>query len=284
VAKKCRPKAIRSRKRKSFNNNKPASPSVRTPGLPPAVPQTPELTDLDAERAMSLLKARYPDVGGLQCIFLGECCQGVSLPKFKPAEVDQRFVQLINAGDHWVVVTNRFGELNEVYLYTSMYGPISKSTILQTTSFMRGYPYSAADNDNVTFVVREFQQQTVKTRLCGFHAVAASFAICADIDPSGIFWDENQLAGTVRDQLNNGSVDVIYGDCAFDPRNHRRPQIRKKLHCICQQPIGKAEMIAWDQCRNWYHASVPKVVVVYFEGHETRKSTLYVFCHVRHGE
>jgi hypothetical protein len=72
--------------------------------------EIPELGDLDIDQLQTMLRMHFPDVGGLQSVVLGQCMLNVSLPKFSPVESCKRFVQILNVGDHWVSITNRFSD------------------------------------------------------------------------------------------------------------------------------------------------------------------------------
>ena len=112
------------------------------------------------------------------------------MPRFQPA-LAKRFVQVIHEYDHWICATNVFGETShDVYIYDSLYYKVNRSTIVQITSLLRGED----EPDVITFHLRQHQQQTPGTRLCGYYAVATLFSCCLGVDPSGMVFDEGLMA------------------------------------------------------------------------------------------
>ena len=64
------------------------------------------------------------DVDAMQATELGDSIVGKSMPRFKPVS---KFVQILNVGDHWITVTNFFGETTQdVYVYEPL--PVSVIT------------------------------------------------------------------------------------------------------------------------------------------------------------
>lgn len=92
---------------------------------------TPQLDSNDMDTLMSILKRDFPGIAGLQPSVLGSNILGSSVPLFKP-EVE-RFVQLINVGDHWICATNMFtASLHEIFVYDSQHhGNINKQAQVQ---------------------------------------------------------------------------------------------------------------------------------------------------------
>jgi hypothetical protein len=150
-------------------------------------------------------------------------------------------------------VTNSFSrQSNEIYVYDSTNCAVTHSLILQTSSLLRNHS-SATKDDSITFSLRNCCQQTSKTRLCGFYAVAFAIAVCNGIDPTGVIYDERLLVSEVRSRLDTGSVHVIPGVQSSLRNSHCQTVRRRKLYCKCHQASGAINMIQCDECHNWYH-------------------------------
>jgi hypothetical protein len=218
------------------------------------VAEQPELNDVQVDTVLASLRANFPEVEGLQSVVLGQCVRGISLPKFRPVNTKKKFVQIINVGDHWITLSNVFTtSVNAVYLYNSAYNCINDSAVLQTTSLLRNSDYDEDKGDVITYSIRECCQQSDKTRLCGYYAIAFAISLCNGVDPSGLFYDEQQLIQTVNERLTTHSVDLIPGVESVVQRNYRRPVTVKKLHCLCHSAMGNGSMVQCDNCDNWFH-------------------------------
>lgn len=212
-----------------------------------------ELDDIQIDAISNSLKSNHSDIDGLQSVVLGQCVKGVSMPKFSTVDSSKKFLQILNTGDHWVCITNRFSEsTHDVFVYNSLYGPVSDSLVIQTSSILRSYPDSA--DDSIRFHIRECCQQTNKTRLCGFYAAAFALAVSNNVDPTGTFYDENTLPQQVLQRISSGNVDTIEGLQAPRQRN-MSTVVRKKLYCVCHKPAAGRNMIQCDRCDNWLHAT-----------------------------
>jgi hypothetical protein len=209
-----------------------------------------ELSSDDVDEAMRMLRALKGDgIGGLQDSILGVCKRSVSLPKFSPC-VNERFVQIFNTGDHWVCATNTFSDAaSKVYVYDSLYTKISQSLVVQVSSLLR----CDDDPDEIEFYVRDFQQQRMGTRLCGYYAVAACVACVLGDDPTGMIYDENMLQPYYEDLIGNGNVQLFPGTRSTT-RKPLNVHPQQKLHCLCQRTSAASrEMIQCSNCLYWFH-------------------------------
>ena len=79
------------------------------------VPDVRLRNELDSEHkyeAMLLINERLSsflgnDVDAMRATELGDSRVGKTMPRFQPVS---KFVQILNVGDHWITVTNIFGE------------------------------------------------------------------------------------------------------------------------------------------------------------------------------
>jgi len=100
------------------------------PSRPVALPYD-ELSDVDIGMAMDKLhKQFHKNTGGLQYPGLGQFLACKSAPRFRMSPLP--FVQIINVGDHWICVSNVFGQtLRDVYIYDSIYSCVDKTRVVQ---------------------------------------------------------------------------------------------------------------------------------------------------------
>ena len=138
---------------------------------------TPELSSDDLDRLLLILLTTYSNVAGLEPLGLGQCIKGRSFPQFSQMKSSNRFVQILNVGDHWFD-EHIHDNLKEVFVYNSMASPVGvlDYIALLSTSLLRRYDDESA---TITFCVRQFQQQTEQTRLCGYYAAAAAVVLHA---------------------------------------------------------------------------------------------------------
>ena len=91
------------------------------------------------DQAISILQLQFgTDFGGLFANGYGQYVPKKSMPKFM-AVGDQRFIQIVNVGDHWVCVANILtANTHTVFVYDSSYRKINYSLQVQFSLLMRG--------------------------------------------------------------------------------------------------------------------------------------------------
>ena len=67
-----------------------------------------ELTDEHIDQLLVYLRNTFPHVRGLQSPLVGQSVANKSMPRFVPLSGSNKFVQIVNTGDHWVCATNIF--------------------------------------------------------------------------------------------------------------------------------------------------------------------------------
>ena len=121
--------------------------------------------------------------------------------------------------------------------------------VLQVSSLLRGIE----SPDKVKYCIRNVQQQSHNTRLCGYYAVAAALAACKGEDVTGCIYDEVVLYTEVQERLSRGTVEPITDIAAAkDCVKNVIVQTRSKVHCSCQR-AAKGKMIQCSGCMTWYH-------------------------------
>jgi len=207
-----------------------------------------ELDDSDIARATELLGRKFGKLyAGLQHTGMGLYRHGMSMPRFFPSYSTKRFVQILNVGDHWICVSNVFGRTtHDVYVYDSLYSTVNKQTVVQVTALLR----SEEEPDEIVFHVRNFNQQSRGSRICGFYAVAAAFACCLLEDPTCFIYDEELLQEDFEKHLRSDKVTIFAGikTEGIDEQTFSF----SKLHCLCQER-STTDMIQCMKCQNRYH-------------------------------
>ena len=223
-----------------------------TPASTTANVQMKELGDGDIMTAMDQLRAAYPDVDGLQHPGLGVCVAGHSMPRFKP--VVRPFVQVLNIGDHWITATNMLTRNNcLIYWFDSLHGRnISPSTAMQLSSLLR-----RQTNDYIQLIHRACPLQYTWSRLCGYYALAAAYAVCSGSDPTGREYDAQTMVDVIDRNIQTGRVDQV-PSATQGPAKTRMRQRIPKLHCNCHQPSA-GKMIQCTNCTNWFHVDCVSV-------------------------
>jgi len=215
--------------------------------------QAAELGGDEVNEAMSLLQQHFGDVLQIQCSGMGAYTPRKSMPRFNPCS-GRPFVQILNVGDHWICVSNKFGwNTHDVFVFDSLYSAVSQQTITQVTSLLR----DDDETDEIVMHVRDFKQQSQGTRICGFYAVAAAFACCLNRDPTGMVYDETLLPEHFRRCISRSEV-ALFPGIATDSLNGTISTVSKN-HCFCQHPTSGEIMLKCTTCHNRYHQSCVQV-------------------------
>ena len=171
------------------------------------------------------------------------------MPKFSPAD-GNRFVQIVNDGDHWMCVTNIFGTTtHEIHVFDSLQRKrLSNNALVQVSAILRNDECS----HSIQVHLRKFARQRARSRACGLYATAAAFSCCNGVDPSGTDFDVNEMQREISTRILERSPDIITGykrweaaDIAFYTTD--------KVFCICHRRRGRGKMIQCTWCEHWFH-------------------------------
>ena len=218
-----------------------------------------QLTELDSGHMYDALlvlnnnrlKFLGNQVANMQATELGDYRPGLSMPRFQRI-IDERFVQILNVGDHWITVSNVFGETtHDVFVYDSVYRRVNQSTIAQVTSLLRD-----EDRQDIVLHIRKFDMQTNASRHCGFYAVASAYCCWQYIDPTNFLFDETCMASHLHSCISNNEVKAFPSIEVADDGEGDEVVVRvKKVYCLCQNANERrsSKMIQCSVCRNWYH-------------------------------
>ena len=233
-----------------------SSLSSSPPTVTMKVPE--ELDDLGIQMFQDLLKKHHPDIAGLEYVGFGQflknqvptfsCCNGIP------------FVQILNVSDHWVCVTNVFGtSSHDIYVFDSLQRlTLPDSAIAQISAVLR---YDT-QSEMLTLHIRKFVRQPARNRSCGLYASAAAFACCNKEDPTGFFYDLDEIRSAMSERvLNDG--------CASIPGTRRWPvgdihvYEKRKVYCSCHKPCrAQHRMVQCSHCDHWFHIKCVKNVPV----------------------
>ena len=218
-----------------------------------------ELSNDDLDELLLLLQTVNSDVAGLQPPGLGTCFQGKSLPQFSYARPDKIFVQIVNTGDHWICLTNKFSRtVNEVFVFDSMASgtTVTDQLAVFATSLLSRYD----DNTSyVSFRVRYFQQQTslTLTRLCGFYVAAVAIACCngTGVQQGGYAARNSPANSSCRQRISAQLTPVQPILFVAQSVTNRDLFVKRKpkLYCLCHGPDNGTNMTECTFCGNWYH-------------------------------
>ena len=134
--------------------------------------------------------------------------------------------QVLNVGDHWITVTNKFSaDPNVVYMYDSLHGRVlATNTVVQLTSLLRQH----VESDHIC------ARQRHLSRLCGYFTLAAAYAVCSGEDPTGRKDDSSAMVSFIDMNLLTDSVDVVPHLPDVRVRNLDTIVVDKR-HCLCHQ-------------------------------------------------
>jgi hypothetical protein len=100
--------------------------------------------------------------------------------------------------------------------------------------------------------MRKFARQPVPSRACGLYAVAAAFACCNGVDPSGVDYKVDSMRRDIATRLLDQSPENISGRQRW-PAGDISTVYCKKVYCICHRKKRTRQMIQCTQCEHWFH-------------------------------
>ena len=115
--------------------------------------------------------------------------------------------QVLNIGDHWITVTNKFSaDPNVVYMYDSLHGRVlATNTVVQLTSLQRQH----VESDRICVVWPIYALQRHLSRLCGYFTLAAAYAVCSGEDPTRRKDNSSAMVSFIDTNLLTDSVHVV---------------------------------------------------------------------------
>ena len=142
----------------------------------------------------------------------------------------RRFAQILNVGDHWILVTNAFtSDLNLIYIDDSLYHTINDSERVQISVLLRRNP------DEIVLHLRTFPHQDVDARTCGYFACVALFLTVNSVEPSYLIDDIVKIKELYFNVLNNYDVNINeYINTNISIKTIKSETLKKTI-CFCNK-------------------------------------------------
>jgi hypothetical protein len=202
---------------------------------------------------MLRLHPRSVKLGGLQDL--------IPAVKYGFKEDDrEHFVQIINVrGNHWITLSNIKASENEVRIYDSLVNlnrkgkEISSPINVEQCTCKLARPALRYINMLVTNV-----QQQKGGSACGLFAIANTTALCFEMDPLTLRWNQDSLGPSFMRLFVDRDFDLFLTSTS----KKKDVPIRKFLfewvcwiHCHCALPDDGELMGRCKKCKRWFHSS-----------------------------
>ena len=202
------------------------------------------LHDTEIQAGQVMLKKQFPFVDGLHC------------PSIKGVLVipaSSEFIQILNAGRHWVCMSTIGCSAGTVQVFDNLYNRPNDVLI------DHGCRMLLSPQDAVTFFNVKVQKQ-IGGSDCGLFALAFATDLCFGLDPHNQKYKQNETHQHFIRCLESGKITPF-------PKTDRRVQTHLsynktaiKIFCLCRLPNDKKEYVECFSCKGWYHpecASIP---------------------------
>jgi hypothetical protein len=193
--------------------------------------------------AQTILKKQFQGRNGLQSTNALE--QG---KKWNSTAKD--FVQIMSDGTHWVCVSNRRCGPSQVEIYDSLYrGEPSSTVMTQLATIIKTL------HPKLTICTIHVQQQEGYND-CGLFAIAFAVAVCYDIDPATLTFQQTAMRNHLRTCLELKKMAPFPVSKSLKYKKVRvRGRAQATIFCLCRS-ILKEETDGLCQCAKcaaWYH-------------------------------
>lgn len=223
------------------------------------------LTDQDIDAACFHLSKANPRIDGFQSTVL-----------FGPLHVggvvgtpETQFVQVLNIDDnHWVTASNIFCGPNEVAVYDSLNGDISRKTQNKLSWLLRP--------QGPNFLVRRpnVQKQTNGSN-CGPFAIAFASVLCKGIRPEQCYFKENRLRRCLYSALVAEAAPDYDSICTQQEARGELESKTVEVHCICRTSHFQETMVQCNSCNKWYHANCVLIPMAALKNPDVEWNCLY---------
>ena len=180
------------------------------------------LSDNIIHVAQRMLKAKYPDIKGLQDPVLGQTFNYDVFP-------DQPSVQILHDGQlHWVTISTIGCDEGQVYLLDSMFnGRIAQHTQRQICAIL----HCSFDKINVT--VLPVQQQTNGID-CGVYAIAFAHYIVENKDyPAVVAFDQVRLRNHLLKSIKDNEI-LPFPTTDRNVIRCKQKEVALEIFCSCR--------------------------------------------------
>lgn len=203
------------------------------------------LSTFHVDFAMQILSNEFPHIDGLQS---SNAYTNFAKNTYTPSG---KFVQICHLhGNHWCAVSNMFSvDNNSLYVYDSyMKLSYTEEDKYHLSKLLR------PDIDNIKILIPNVQQQQ-NSSLCGAYSIVFAIALCLNINPVHVEIKERQIRQKLFSFLKRKQTSI--NDNLFEIKNKKCTICKTfecKLYCFCRLAYNPSEnMIACDQCQDWYH-------------------------------
>ncbi len=208
------------------------------------------LTDKHINAASVLIKEEFPKQHGLQDTLL--------LQRFDQYESDDsQFVQIIHInGNHWLCVSNKFCPAGTVDVYDCSPGTGSSPSLKRQIAVVLKCKYS-------DFTVRLVDvQRQIGYADCGLFSIAFAYALCYDLDPHGIQFNQSAMRAHFDLCVDKEKIDMfpVSTRCRRKNTKSRIKSVKMvPVFCTCRLPWDKADtvkgpLVKCSLCKEWYHS------------------------------
>lgn len=207
-----------------------------------------QLTDLHIDLAQQLIKKQFPWIDGLQSCLLQQNDGFQS--------VEEGIQIHYNGDNHWVVSSSLGGDVS---LYDSNYhGDLVPSLTHQLARMYRGY-VQLEDEDGegmaeLCISIPQVQQQ-LGGYDCGLFAVAFALHIAMNDIPEQMVFEQTVMRQHLHSCFRKKKLEPFpHKKVDMVPKQHSYlPFYQLELFCSCLMPETYDDMVACDDCEEWYH-------------------------------
>ena len=202
------------------------------------------LADSEVSAVQCLLRNQFPLVDGLQDATV--LAAGHAVP------CTSQFVQILNAGTHWVCMSNiQASERNTVDVYDSMFATTSQ--LLEETACRM----IMSRNNTIKFVNQKVQRQ-VGGNDCGLFAIAFATSICFGKDPSIQSYNQPEMRSHLLQCLEHGEMSPFPSTSKAVARHKHKRTKTVKIFCSCRMPAN-GSYTQCHGCQEWFHATCENI-------------------------
>ena len=200
-----------------------------------------QLNDLHIEAYQSLVRSKFPLLGGLQ----STVCQNSH-----PLNLKAINYQIIHVrSNHWALLQIIKDEANQpnVSIIDSAYDDVDVKTNFVISQLIR------FEGKSIPLRIMNVSKQVGITD-CGLYAIANLTAlVLGNVEPTNVVFDQRELRSHYLECLENQKV------MDFPVLKHRRIQTKFKtlesilIYCFCHCGDDGLKMVVCEQCEEWYH-------------------------------
>jgi len=210
-----------------------------------------QLTDLHIDLAQQLIKAQFPWINGLQSCLLQQN------DSFQT--IEEEGIQIHHNGqNHWITSCSLGGEVS---VYDSNYhGTLAASLTHQLACIYKDF-ITVKDEDGeklepVLDVNIPRVQQQLGANDCGLYAIAFALHVAMNNIPEQMIFEQSLMRKHLHSCFRKKKLEPFpHKKVDIVPQQHISylPFYQIELFCSCLMPESYDNMVACDECEDWYH-------------------------------